>query len=217
MTQALSRRSVLAGAGALIVAFPLSGARAQTETGTGGGPSKHGLPGSLDGTPRIDAWIRIDASGGASILTGKAELGQGLKTALLQVAAEELKLPLGRVSLITADTARTPNEGYTAASHSMQYSGTAIRHAAAQARELLRDEAARRLGVPVTTLHVRDGEVFGAGGTRLSYGDLVRDQLLSVDATQDSHLTSPAEFTVMSRPVPRVDIPAKVTGGVAYV
>ena len=90
MTQALSRRSVLAGAGALIVAFPLSGARAQTETGTGGGPSKHGLPGSLDGTPRIDAWIRIDASGGASILTGKAELGQGLKTALLQVAAEEL-------------------------------------------------------------------------------------------------------------------------------
>jgi len=217
MTHAISRRSVLAGTGALIVAFRLSAAYAQTETGTGGKPSKLGLPGSLDDTPRIDAWIRIDASGAASILTGKAELGQGLKTALLQVAAEELKLPLGRLSLVTADTARTPNEGYTAASHSMRDSGTAIRHAAAQARELLRNEAARRLGVAATSLRVRDGEVFGADGKHLGYGELVHDQLLSVDASPTSHLTSPADFTVMNRPVPRVDIPAKVTGGAAYV
>ncbi|NEU95463.1 xanthine dehydrogenase family protein molybdopterin-binding subunit [Bradyrhizobium uaiense] len=217
MMQAVSRRSVLAGAGALIVAFRLSGTHAQTETGTGGSPSKHGLPGSLDDTPRIDAWIRIDASGAATILTGKAELGQGLKTALLQVAAEELKLPLERLSLVTADTARTPNEGYTAASHSMQDSGTAIRNAAAQARELLRDEAARRLGMSAASLQVRGGEVFGTDGKRLGYGELVRDQLLSVDAGQTSRLTSPADFAVMSRPVPRVDIPAKVTGGAAYV
>ncbi|MDH2384463.1 molybdopterin cofactor-binding domain-containing protein [Bradyrhizobium sp. CER78] len=217
MTQTISRRSALAGAGALIVALRLSGTHAQTETGTGSGPSKHGLPGSLDDTPRIDAWIRIDASGAASILTGKAELGQGLKTALLQVAAEELKLPLGRLSLVTADTARTPNEGYTAASHSIQDSGTAIRHAAAQARELLKDEAARRFGVPANALQVRNGQVFGVDGKRISYGELVRDQLLSVDATPTSRLTSPADFTVMSQPVPRVDIPAKVTGGVAYV
>src|SRR5260370_19792025 len=119
MTQTVSRRSVLAGAGALMVAFRLSGARAQTETGTGGGPSKHGLPGSLDDTSKLDAWIRVDASGAVTILTGKAELGQGLKTALLQVAAEELKVSLDRLTLVTADTARTPNEGYTAASHSM--------------------------------------------------------------------------------------------------
>ncbi|MFH0301903.1 molybdopterin cofactor-binding domain-containing protein [Bradyrhizobium sp. 31Argb] len=217
MTHAVSRRSVLAGAGALIVAFRFSGAYAQTETGTGAGPSKHGLPGSLDDNPRIDAWIRIDASGAATILTGKAELGQGLKTALLQVAAEELKLPLDRLSLVTADTARTPNEGYTAASHSMQDSGTAIRNAAAQARELLRDEAARRFGVPASSLQVRDGEVFGADGVRLGYGELVSDQLLSVDAKPISRLTSPADFTVMDRPVPRVDIPAKVNGGAAYV
>lgn len=217
MTHAVSRRGVLAGAGALIIAFRLSGAHAQTETGTGGKPSKHGLPGSLDDTPRIDAWIRIDASGAATILTGKAELGQGLKTALLQVAAEELKLPLARLSLITADTARTPNEGYTAASHSMQDSGTAIRHAAAQAREILRDEAARRLGVPATSLQIRNGEVFGPNRMRLGYGELVRDQMLAVDAQQTSHLTSPADFVVLNQPVPRIDIPAKVTGGAAYV
>jgi nicotinate dehydrogenase subunit B len=198
MMQAVSRRSVLAGAGALIVAFRLSGAYGQTETGTGGGPSKHGLPGSLDDTPNIDAWIRVDASGAVTILTGKAELGQGLKTALLQVAAEELKVPLDRLSLVTADTARTPNEGYTAASHSMQDSGTAIRHAAAQAREILRDEAARRLGVAATSLQVRNGEVFGPDRMRLGYGELVGDQLLSVDAKQTSRLTSPADFTVMN-------------------
>jgi CO/xanthine dehydrogenase Mo-binding subunit len=217
MTHAVSRRSVLAGAGALIVAFRLSGTRAQTETGTGGRPSKHGLPGSLDDTPNIDAWIRVDGSGAVTILTGKAELGQGLKTALLQVAAEELKVSLDRLSLVTADTARTPNEGYTAASHSMQDSGTAIRHAAAQAREILVGEAARRLGVAVTSLQVRNGEVFGPADMRLGYGELVRDQLLSVYAKQTSLLTSPADFTVMNQPVPRIDIPAKVTGGSAYV
>lgn len=217
MTRTVSRRSVLAGAGALIVAFQISRSHAQTETGTGGGPSNLGLPGSLDDTPRIDAWIRIDASGAATILTGKAELGQGLKTAILQIAAEELKLPLSRLSLITADTGRTPNEGYTAASHSMQDSGTAIRHAAAQARELLREEAARRLDVPAASLRVHGGEVSGEDGRRLGFGELVRDQLLAVDADQISHLTPPSDFTIMNRPVPRIDLPAKVTGGAAYV
>ncbi|MEH2488507.1 xanthine dehydrogenase family protein molybdopterin-binding subunit [Bradyrhizobium sp. AZCC 2230] len=217
MTHALSRRSVLSGAGALMVAFRLSGACAQTETGTGGSPSKRGLPGSLEDTPKIDSWIRIDASGAVTIITGKAELGQGLKTALLQVAAEELKVSLDRLTLVTADTARTPNEGYTAASHSMQDSGTAIRHAAAQAREILVAEAARRLGVAAASLQVRDGEVFGPDRKRVGYGDLVRDQLLSVDAKQTSPLTSPADFVVMNRSVPRIDVPAKVTGGSAYV
>lgn len=98
----------------------------------------------------------------------------------------------------------------------MQDSGTAIRHAAAQAREILVDEAARRLGVAPTSLQVRDGEVFGSNRVRLGYGELVRDQLLAVDAKQTSRLTSPTDFTVMNRPVPRIDIPAKVTGGSAY-
>ena len=81
-------------------------------------------------------------------MTGKAELGQGIKTALLQVAAEELGVDPGALKLVTADTALTPNEGYTAGSHSMQDSGTAIRNAAAQVRALLIGWAAERLGVP---------------------------------------------------------------------
>ena len=110
----------MGGGGALVFAFSLRPVHAQTETGKGAAPPKRGLPGSLDDTPRLDAWIRIDATGAVTILTGKAELGQGLKTALLQIAAEELKLPLARLSLVTADTGRTADEGYTAASHSMQ-------------------------------------------------------------------------------------------------
>lgn len=214
---ALSRRAVLRGTGALILAFSLSGrAFAQTETGASATPLR-GLPGSLDATPRLDAWIRIAPDGNATIFTGKAELGQGIRTALLQVAAEELKLPLSRLDLITADTGRTPNEGYTAASHSVQDSGTAIRNAAAQVREILIGEAARRSGVSRADLTARDGVVTGPAGLSLGYGELVSDNLLHVDAAPTSPLTDPRDFTVMDRPVPRVDIPAKVTGGAAYV
>jgi nicotinate dehydrogenase subunit B len=217
MNAVLSRRAMLAGTGALVVAFRLSPVHAQTETGKGGGPSKRGLPGSLDDTPRIDAWIRVDAGGGVTILTGKAELGQGLKTALLQVAAEELKVPLATLTLVTADTGRTADEGYTAASHSMQDSGTAIRNAAAQARDILIGEAARRLGVAESSLRADNGAVLAPNGARIGYGELVRDQLFAVDAKPTSPLTLPADFTVMNRAVPRIDIPAKVTGGAAYI
>jgi CO/xanthine dehydrogenase Mo-binding subunit len=213
----ISRRAVLAGGGALLLAFSLSGARAQTETGKGGGLAKRGLPGSLDDTPRLDAWIRIDAKGAVTILTGKAELGQGLKTALLQVAAEELKVAFHGLTLITADTGLTADEGYTAASHSMKDSGSAIRNAAAQVREILIAEAARRLAIPEARMRAENGAVIGPNGVRMTYGDLVRDELLEVEAQPVSHLTPTAEFTVMNRSVPRIDIPAKITGGAAYV
>lgn len=217
MSAVITRRAALAGGGALLVAFTLCGARAQTETSKGQGPAKRGLPGSLDDTPRLDAWILVDARGAVTILTGKAELGQGLKTALLQVAAEELKVAFEQLTLITADTGLTADEGYTAASHSMRDSGTAIRNAAAQVREILIAEAARRLAVPAAGLRAENAAVLGPNGLRMGYGDLVRDQLLEVEALPVSRLTATADFTVMNHPVRRIDIPAKVTGGAAYV
>ena len=96
----------------------------------------------------LDSWIRIDADGTITVFTGKAELGQGIKTAFLQIAAEELDVPFASLKVVTADTGRTANEGYTAGSHSMQDSGTAILNAAAQVRALLVAEAARRLDLP---------------------------------------------------------------------
>lgn len=210
MSPVLSRRAVLQGAGALVVSLRLAGARpALAKFGS--------LPTDLATTPWLDGWIRIDATGAATLFTGKGELGQGLKTALIQVCAEELKLPMDRITLVTADTARTPNEGYTAASHSMQDSGTAIRHAAAQVREILRSEAAGLWHVDPASVAVANGVLSGPDGLRSGYGELVSDTLLHVMAEPGVPLTLPADFTVMSRPVPRVDIPAKVTGGPAFI
>src|SRR4029079_5685875 len=101
-------------------------------------------PGSLKDTPLLDSWIRVDAAGGITVFTGKAELGQGIKTARTQTAAERRVVEPARIRLVTADTGRTPDEGYTAGSQSMQNSGTAIQNAAAQVRALLLRQAAAR-------------------------------------------------------------------------
>src|SRR5205823_1898019 len=86
-----------------------------------------------------------------------------------------------------------------------------------QVREILIGEAAQRLKVDRVTLRAENGVVVGANGSRISYGELVRDELLQVNAEPTSQLTATADFTVMNRPVKRIDIPAKVTGGAAYV
>jgi len=111
-----------------------------------------GLPGSLDRAPLLDAWIRIDEHGKVTVFTGKAELGQGMKTALRQIAAEELRIAPESIELITADTERTANEGYTAGSHTIMDSGTAILHAAAQVRAILLSAAAQKWSMPEARL-----------------------------------------------------------------
>ena len=198
----MNRREFIATGGALIVSFALP-AWGQK------------LPGALDKEPLIDAWLRVGADGHITVFTGKAELGQGIKTALLQIAAEQLAVDMNAIELVTADTARTPNEGYTAGSNSMKDSGTAILHAAAQARELLLAQAAKRLGVEPGELAVANGEVRTRDGKRISYGALVQDGLLHVRAAPESKLAADRKY--MGKPVQRVDIPAKVTGGAAYV
>ncbi len=215
LVSGVSRRSALRGAGALIVAFATGGRLVAQESASRGAGRVPSLPGSLARTPYLDGWIRIDANGSVTAFTGKAELGQGIKTALLQIVADELRVPFDRLQLVTADTARTPNEGYTAGSHSMQDSGTALRNAAAQVRELLLAEAARRLGEPVDRLEADNGMVSAPDGRKHSYGELVPETTLHVQAQPTSKLTQRDRF--IDKPQPRVDIPAKVTGGAAYV
>jgi CO/xanthine dehydrogenase Mo-binding subunit len=212
----LDRRRVLAGGGALIVSFSLTNAFAEDQTAPAAAPAPK-PPGSLKDAPFLDSWIRIDADGSITAFTGKTELGQGFKTAFQQIAAEELDVPFASLTVITADTGRTANEGYTSGSHSMQDSGTAIQNAAAQVRELLVVEAAKRLDLPAENLRTDNGAVIAPDGQRLSYGDLVAGDMLHVKAQATSKLKDPATFKVMGQPVPRVDIPAKVTGGAAYV
>ncbi len=174
-------------------------------------------PGSLKKTPLLDAWIRVAPDGRVTVFTGKAELGQGLKTALLQVAAEQLDLSPGQIELVTADTARTANEGFTAGSHSMQDSGTAILNAAAQVHGLLCEAAAADYGVGVDTLSTVAGSVRSADGRSLEYGRLAAKLNLHVQAAPAGPLKNPATYRVMGTSMPRVDIPAKLTGGAAYV
>jgi nicotinate dehydrogenase subunit B len=209
----LNRRSVLAGGGALIVSFSLGDAFADDQ----GAPPAPKPPGSLAETPYLDAWLRIDADGTITAFTGKAELGQGFKTAFQQIAAEELDVPFTSVNVVTSDTRRTANEGYTSGSNSMKYSGTAIQNAAAQVRELLIAEAARRFELPAESLKTEGAAVIAPDGRKLGYGELVAGDMLHVQAQAKSKLKDPATYSIMGQPIPRVDIPAKVTGGAAYI
>ncbi|WP_460450170.1 xanthine dehydrogenase family protein molybdopterin-binding subunit [Alsobacter sp. SYSU BS001988] len=222
-----TRRALLAGGGALVLSFSLSGRSAlsqeapetaQEPQNIGKAPTPAGpLPGSLKAEPRLDAWIRVGEDDAVTVFTGKAELGQGIKTALLQIAAEQLDVDPSRLTLVTADTARTANEGFTAGSHSMQDSGTAILHASAQVREILLGLAAARLALAVGELQVRDGRILAPDGRSVRYGELVAGEELRATAAPQSRLKPHDQRRVMGRSLPRVDIPAKVAGGPAYV
>jgi nicotinate dehydrogenase subunit B len=95
------------------------------------------LPGPLQDNPRLDRWLAFPAPGQVTVLTGRVELGQGVLTAMAQIAADALDVSLARITVHSGDTAATPNEGYTAGSQSIQNSGGAIRQAAAEARAVL--------------------------------------------------------------------------------
>jgi nicotinate dehydrogenase subunit B len=224
-----NRRDLLTGGG-LVVFFAMSGVAVATPddgqsrglSGGGegsGGPKKvrPDLPGSLSTQPKLDAWIRIAPDGHATVFTGKAELGQGIKTALMQIAMDELDLPDNSMTLVTADTGRTPDEGITAGSHSMQDSGTAILNAAANVRHLLAEEAAQRWNVAPETLFTRLGTVRTPDGRSISYGDLAATLNLHVDAMPSVAGKARGSRRFIGRNVRRVDIPAKLTGGIAYV
>ena len=216
---AIDRRSVLLGAGALVLGFAMRApaAAAEAEGEASGAAGVRDLPGSLKKTPLLDSWIRVAETGHVEVLTGKAELGQGISTALAQLAAEELDLPLDAVSIRTADTGFTADEGYTAGSHSMQDSGSAIRAAAAEVRRLLVGEAAVRWGVSAEALRTEAGAVVAPDGRRAGYGALVSERLIHVEATPHQALKPPPSYRLVDRPVQRRDIPAKVTGAPIYV
>ena len=221
-----TRRDLLAGGG-LVVFFALAGpalARDDGQNRSGGGEGAGGprkvrpdLPGSLATQPILDAWVRIAPNGHATVFTGKAELGQGIKTALVQIATDELDLPTRTVTLVTADTANTPDEGVTAGSHSMQDSGTAIANAAANVRHLLAAEAARRWGVAADTVFTKSGTVQTNDGRSIGYGELAAGLDLHVAAQPGVPLKPAGARHFIGTEARRIDLPAKLTGGIAYV
>jgi CO/xanthine dehydrogenase Mo-binding subunit len=175
------------------------------------------LPGSLNTNRRLDRWLRVNRDGTVTAFPGKVEIGQGILTALTQIVAEELDVALERVRLAPADTRYSPDEGMTSGSMSITDGGAALRYAAAEARDLLLQRAAARLGVSLEQLSVADGVVSARSGGSVTYWDLASDDLLAREATAEIAPKPASAHTIIGRPVPRHDIPAKVTGTPIYV
>ena len=149
----LSRRALLRAGGALAVSFAIA------PPGGAGNvpPSTTDLRGRTVAPDQVDGFLVIDAKGQVTLYSGKVELGTGALTALTQIAAEELSIPLDRVTTVQGDTLLTPDQGPTYASLTIQQGGIQIRRAAATARAALLDRAARQLGVPSSALRVQNG------------------------------------------------------------
>jgi len=173
-------------------------------------------PGSLEKNPRLSQWLRVHRDGTVSICSGKVELGQGILTALAQIAAEELGIALERIHMVPADTAVSPDEGVTSGSLSIQDSGAALRSACAQARALLLERAAARLGVSARDLQVADGTA-SAAGRRTSFWECADDALFDCEAVDTAALRSPRDYQVVGRPAPRRDLPDKIAGRPRFI
>ena len=175
------------------------------------------LPGSLRGNRRLSQWLRFRADGLVEIFSGKVEIGQGILTALAQIAAEELDVSLGRVRMVPASTAASPDEAMTSGSLSVQESGTALRHACAEARAIYLSAAAARLGEPVESLTVDDGEIVSASGARTSYRALAAEDLLDRDVTAQVSPKPASAHRIVGKAIARLDLPAKIFGEPCFI
>ncbi len=205
-----SRRDLLKGGGALVVSFSLAGVL--DEAAAQGAAAK---PLALT---EVDSFLAIDPKGVVTVYSGKVDLGTGVATALPQMVAEELDVPLGMIRLVQGDTALTPEQGSTWGSLSIQIGGMQLRNAAATAKAALLEEAGKRLGAKKEDLKVADG-VVSAGNKRVSYGELIggKSFALKLDHAKPAAAKDPKDYKLVGKPVPRLDIPDKMTGRFTYM
>src|SRR2546425_5880067 len=150
-------------------------------------------PGSLEKNSRLSQWLRVHRDGTVSIYSGKVEIGQGILTALAQIAAEEFGIALERIRMVAADTSVSPDEGVTSGSLSIQDSGAALRRACAQARALLLERAAARLGASTADLRVEDGAVHTRGRST-SLWECADESLFDCEIDETLALKSPGDY-----------------------
>lgn len=221
MSGALSRRDFLKQSGGLVVSFSLA-PLARLE------PSRDGLVQRGGGAPRsqidakqVDSWIGIGADGRVTAYSGKCELGQGMHTTQVQLIAEELAVPIDRVTLIMCDTSISPDQGTTSGSqsHPANFNHQNLALACATAREALVGLAATRLGVPADQLTVTDGVVAAKNDAskQVSYGELVGGKKFSLALNPNAKRRDPRSWKVLGTSVPRVDLPSLVTGQMEFV
>src|SRR5262245_58735544 len=168
------------------------------------------LPVSLAANPKLSSWVKFAIDGRVTISPGKVEIGQGIVTALAQIAADELDVDISRIDMIRASTSASPNEGVTSGSLSIQQSGRALRHVCAEVRQLFIAAASERLGAEASDLAIDNGTIAGPGNIRTSYWELAGDVSLDRDATAGVAIKSVAARSVAGHPIQRIDIPDKV-------
>jgi CO/xanthine dehydrogenase Mo-binding subunit len=210
LTSTLPRREFLKAGGSLIVTFSFAGLLPRAASAADAVKTV-----ALD---QVDGFLSIGADGAVTVYSGKVDLGTGVRTALTQIVADELDVPLDTVSVVQGDTSVTPDQGPTYGSLSIQIGGMQIRQAAATARAALVSEAAKRLSVAEDQLATRDGAVVAKGAVdRIAYGEIVGGKSFELMVDAKAPAKDPANYRVVGQSVARLDIPAKVTGEFTYM
>jgi len=183
------------------------------------GQAPGNVPFSLRNNRRLEGWIRLEPDETVTVFTGKAELGQGILTALAQIAAEELDVGFDKIRMVSADTSRGPDEQYTFGSQSVEQSGGAIRAASVEARGILLAAAARRFGVRVEDLPVKDGTIVAPDGRRATFWEVAKESsdLLKGDIAFATAPKKPSDYSIVGKSVNRIDLQGKLTGAPSYV
>ncbi len=175
------------------------------------------LPPTLNANRRLDRWLRINADGTVTVRTGKVEIGQGIVSAMAQIAAEELDVNYSRIRMVPVDTSESPDEGSTTGSRSIEEGGSALRQVCAEVRDLLMQTAARKLNAGLERLTVEDGTIrVRAGRQSTTYWQLAAEIDFAREANGQVRPKQATELGLVGKAVPRLDIPAKLTGA-AYV
>jgi len=179
----ISRRALLKSTGALLVPFSLTACKAENNVSNSNSSAGNSAVGDMNhgignmGHTSVGNWLKISADGSVQLSLGKVELGQGIGTALAQLAAEALDVNFSRISITAVDTDYSPDQAYTFSSISVQQSGPAIEKAASAARRWMAQLAAKTLAVEIEELSVSDGEFYlNSEKTEFSYWQLVDGQ-----------------------------------------
>jgi nicotinate dehydrogenase subunit B len=176
------------------------------------------LPEPLQHTPDLDSWIRINPEGIITVFTGKVDYGQGIRTSFAQIAADELDVSMERIEVVMADTARTPNEGMTVGSMSMQTSGNAIRYAAAEARDHLLSIAFEELEAPIEHLVVEDGTISDpVSGHSITYWELMGGKKFGRQVTGLVQPKGSREYKIVGQSAQGMSHLSKVTGRYLFI
>lgn len=213
MNLTASRRDVLKAGGAIIVSFALGGGlpkRVKAQNATDAGKP-------LD-THAVDSFIAIHPDGSVTLYTSHVDVGTGLRIAMPQMAAEELGVPIERITLVEGDTALTPDHGGTGGSTGIPRGAVEVRQAAATARQALLKLGAQQLQRQESQLTVADGQVRPiAGGAGVALGELVGGRRLSLEVDSKAPLKDPTHYALVGKPLLRPDVPGKCTGRHTYV